>query len=72
MANRLDIVVFGATGFTGRLVAEYVNATYGVGKSVAWAIAGRDPAKLAQVRDQIGAPASLPLIPIGRYSCSTR
>jgi len=62
MANRLDVVVFGATGFTGRLVAEYVNATYGVGKSVAWAIAGRDPAKLAQVRDRIGAPASLPLI----------
>lgn len=71
MANRLDVVVFGATGFTGRLVAEYVNATYGVGKSLAWAIAGRDPAKLAQVRDRIGASVSLPLIRADASDAST-
>ena len=28
--RELDIVVYGATGFTGRLVAEYLNNTYGV------------------------------------------
>jgi short subunit dehydrogenase-like uncharacterized protein len=59
---RFHVIVFGASGFTGRLVAEYLNATYGVGKSIAWAMAGRNMAKLAEVRDGIGAPASLPLL----------
>ena len=62
MDKRLDVVVFGATGFTGRLVAEYLQMTCGAGRFVAWGMAGRDPAKLAQVRDLIGAPPSLPLI----------
>lgn len=57
-----DIIVYGATGFTGRLVAEYLAARYGVGGEVKWAMAGRHAAKLAQVRDEIGAPASTPLI----------
>ena len=56
-----DIVVYGATGYTGRLVAEYLAQHYpGTGPS--WAMAGRDTAKLAQVRDLIGAPADTPLI----------
>ncbi len=39
-----DIVVWGATGFTGKLVAEYIakNAPAGL----RWAIGGRDAAKL--------------------------
>ena len=61
-AQEFEIVVYGASGFTGRLVAEHMLATYGVGKSVAWAIAGRDLAKLEAVRAEIGAPASLALI----------
>ncbi|MEQ1784349.1 MAG: saccharopine dehydrogenase, partial [Hyphomonadaceae bacterium] len=36
-----DVIVYGATGFTGRLVAEHMLATYGVGKGVRWAMAGR-------------------------------
>ena len=62
MAKPFDVIVFGATGFTGRLVAEYLNATYGVGGKVAWAMAGRNKERLAQVRDQIGADAPLPLL----------
>lgn len=62
MAPEFDVIVFGATGYTGRLVAEYFLKTYGVGQSVKWAMAGRNLDKLAQVRNQIGAPASLPLI----------
>ena len=62
MDNRLDVVVFGATGFTGRLVAEYLQSSGAAGRSVAWGMSGRDLAKLAQVRDQVGAPSSLPLI----------
>lgn len=57
-----DIVLYGATGYTGRLVAEYLNAAYGVGRDVKWAMAGRSEAKLKEIRDLIGAPASLPLI----------
>lgn len=62
MPTPLDVVVFGATGFTGRLVAEYLNARYGADQSVAWAMAGRRLDKLRQVRAEIGAPESLPLI----------
>ena len=53
-----DIVVYGASGFTGRLIAEYLTQR-GVKK---WAMAGRSIAKLAEVRDLIGAPADTPLI----------
>ena len=42
MSNRdFDIVVWGATGFTGALVAEYLLAQYGIGEDLRWAIAGR-------------------------------
>lgn len=44
-----DIVVFGASGFTGRLVVEYLAKNYPVGKPVRWAVAGRDSQKLEQV-----------------------
>jgi short subunit dehydrogenase-like uncharacterized protein len=62
MNKPFDLVVFGATGFTGRLVAEYLNASYGVSSGLAWAIAGRSPGKLAEVRRAIGAGEALPLI----------
>lgn len=57
-----DLVVYGATGFTGRLVAEHMLATYGVDGPVRWAIAGRSAAKLDEVRKAIGAPDSLGMI----------
>ena len=56
-----DIVVYGATGYTGRLVAEYLAQHYSA-TGPKWAMAGRSKAKLAQVRDLIGAPAATPLI----------
>ncbi|MBP8310886.1 MAG: saccharopine dehydrogenase NADP-binding domain-containing protein [Burkholderiaceae bacterium] len=62
MKAPFDLILFGATGFTGRLVAEYLNTTCRVGKAVSWAIAGRNLAKLAQVRELIGADSTLPLI----------
>lgn len=61
MAREFDLIVYGATGFTGRLVAEYLAQRYGDG-SVSWAMAGRSLAKLEQVRDAIGAPAATPLV----------
>jgi short subunit dehydrogenase-like uncharacterized protein len=61
-AKELDVIVYGATGYTGRLVAEHLLKTYGAGGEVKWAMAGRSAEKLADVRDLIGAPADLPLI----------
>ncbi|MCC8982975.1 saccharopine dehydrogenase family protein, partial [Bradyrhizobium acaciae] len=60
-SSKLDIVVYGATGFTGQLVAEYLAANYG-NSSLKWAMAGRSKDKLALVRDAIGAPSDTPLI----------
>jgi short subunit dehydrogenase-like uncharacterized protein len=59
---QLDIVVYGATGFTGRLVAEYLAARYAGTSDLKWAMAGRSRDKLAAVRDAIGAPNDIPLI----------
>lgn len=61
-AREFDIVVYGATGFTGKLVAEYLLATYGVDGGVRWAIAGRFSSKLDAVRTELAAPAGLPTI----------
>ncbi|MDP2066039.1 MAG: saccharopine dehydrogenase NADP-binding domain-containing protein [Burkholderiaceae bacterium] len=62
MQRKFDVIVFGATGFTGRLVAEYLNTAYGVGGDLAWAMAGRSLARLTQVRDALGIDAALPLL----------
>src|SRR5262245_35379405 len=61
-SSKLDIVVYGATGFTGQLVAEYLAAHYKGDASLKWAMAGRSKEKLAAVRDAIGAPKDTPLI----------
>lgn len=59
-----DIVLFGATGFTGALTAEYLARH--APAQLRWALAGRNPAKLAAVRDRLvkidPALAGLPLL----------
>ena len=62
MRRPFDLVVFGATGFTGRLVAEYLHATYGVGGRLSWALAGRSLERLSAVRRELGAGEALPLL----------
>jgi short subunit dehydrogenase-like uncharacterized protein len=61
-SSKFDIVVYGATGFTGQLVAEYLASHYRDDKQLKWAMAGRSMDKLKSVRDAIGAPADTPLI----------
>jgi short subunit dehydrogenase-like uncharacterized protein len=61
-AKKLDIVVYGATGFTGQLVAEYLASHYRGDKQLKWAMAGRSLDKLKSVRDAIGAAADTALI----------
>ena len=52
--RELDVVIWGATGFTGALVAEYLRDQYGVGNDLRWAIAGRSPDKLAELKKRLG------------------
>ncbi|MET4738809.1 short subunit dehydrogenase-like uncharacterized protein [Bradyrhizobium japonicum] len=59
---KFDIVVYGATGFTGQLVAEYLTQHYKSDHTLKWAMAGRSLGKLKSVRDAIGAPGNTPLI----------
>jgi short subunit dehydrogenase-like uncharacterized protein len=50
--RELDIVVLGATGFTGALTAEYLAAH--APDATRWALAGRDHGKLEALRDRLG------------------
>lgn len=51
----LDIVLWGATGYTGRLVADYLAESPSA-RGVRWGIAGRDRAKLERIRSELGRP----------------
>ena len=54
-----DIVLHGATGFTGALTARYL-AQHPEGSRFTWAIAGRNADKLARVRDDVAKTGSEP------------
>jgi short subunit dehydrogenase-like uncharacterized protein len=62
-AREFDIVLFGATGYTGRLVAEELLAR---SNGFRWALAGRDVRKLEAVKTHLverdPAAAALPLL----------
>ncbi|MEA2858405.1 MAG: hypothetical protein QOC72_444 [Methylobacteriaceae bacterium] len=60
--REFDVVVYGATGFTGRLVAEYLVTRSAGEDAPRWAMAGRSRAKLEEVRSSINAASDLPLI----------
>ena len=62
-SREFDVVVLGATGFTGALVAEYLCERYGVGDDLRWAIAARSEARLEALRNKLGQAAiALPVI----------
>lgn len=61
MSRDFDVIVYGATGFTGRLVAEYLNTQY-AGADIKWAMAGRSSEKLEAVRAEMGISEDIPLI----------
>lgn len=58
--RQYDLIVWGASGFTGRLVAEYLNKTY-TADELSWAMAGRNQEKLEQVREEV-ASANIPIL----------
>ena len=54
MSNKYDIVVFGATGFTGKLVCDYLY-NHRDAKKINWAVAGRDEKKLSRISEKYSA-----------------
>src|SRR3954462_8262468 len=57
----LDLLVYGATGFVGRLTAEYLAR--GAPQDVRIGLGGRSRAQLEQVRSSLGPrPADWPLV----------
>jgi short subunit dehydrogenase-like uncharacterized protein len=56
-SREFDVIAWGATGFTGTLVAEYLMRQYGVNGELRWAIAGRSQDKLNKLRDSLGVGA---------------
>ena len=52
--RQFDVVVYGATGFTGTLVAEYLLRQYGIDGDLKWGIAGRSASKLESVKASLG------------------
>ena len=59
--REFDIIVWGASGFTGQLVAEYLFNKYGVDQTIKWAMGGRSRSKLEQVRAAV-ADETVPLV----------
>ena len=60
MSNKqYDVVVYGATGFTGQLVVEYLAQHYPTSTQLKWAIAGRNLQKLSQIKEQYNVDSSI-------------
>ena len=68
-ARDFDVVVFGATGFTGALTAEYLARNGPEG--LRWALAGRNRDKLERVRAAMSASRWSPPAPTPAPTTST-
>jgi len=59
-----DFVVYGATGFTGKLVVEYLMHKYSNNSKVKWALAGRNLEKLESVAVSKNVPEGTGLLEV--------
>ena len=62
--REFDLVVFGASGYTGKLVAEYIQNEYGGDKSLKWALAGRNKDKLAGIKEDLNLESDLTILKV--------
>lgn len=62
-----DLIVFGATGYTGKLCAEYISTS--LPTNLKWAIAGRSEKKLSALKDHLRSISTDRLQP-GQYPAS--
>ena len=56
--KKLDLVIWGATGFTGQLVCEYIANSYD-SKDLNWTIAGRNEKKLLKLKNRLNIKNSI-------------
>ena len=63
-SSEFDFVVYGATGFTGKLVVEYIQAKYSNNNEINWAMAGRSLEKLNQVKTDLGVSNSVKILEV--------
>ena len=78
--RKFDVIVFGATGYTGKLVAEYMKDQYGDDENIKWAIAGRNMEKLMLVKNDLGLKDEIEMIEVdssdidalNKMTCSTK
>lgn len=59
MSQRYDLIVFGATGYTGQLVCKYLVSHP---ESPRWAIAGRSASRLSSLKSSLSLPSSVGVI----------
>ena len=57
--DKYDFVIFGATGFTGKLVVEYAITQYNNNNEISWAIAGRNNEKLEHIQEKYNLPSNI-------------
>ena len=62
--REFDVIVFGASGYTGKLVAEYMGKEYGNDESIRWAIAGRNKDKLSSVKKDLNLDERVSIIEV--------
>ena len=62
--REFDVIVFGASGYTGRLVAEYMGKEYGNDESIRWAIAGRNKDKLSSIKKDLNLNERISIIEV--------
>ena len=62
-AREFDLILWGATGFTGQLLANYLLERHGADGDLRWALAARNQVKLAKLKEQLGSAAKeLPIV----------
>ena len=62
--REFDLVVFGASGYTGKLVAEYIQNEYVGDQSLKWALAGRNKDKLAGIKEDLNLESDLTILEV--------
>ena len=62
--REFDLVVFGASGYTGKLVAEYIQNEYGRNQTLKWALAGRNKDKLAGIKEDLNLESDLTILEV--------
>ena len=62
MNKKLDLIVFGATSFVGKIICRYLATEY-IEPNFSWAIAARSQEKLERLRSTLGSEAQhIPII----------